>query len=158
MQTYLYTSHTIRALARCFNLPREIVWMITNRLHEPDMFLLAHACMRTCVFAFTRKFYQIMRVVAIEFAEIGHMPGLQWLDSVGYQTPHAADFVINRDNVTLLAWLVEHKWITVSDRWMRNAWEEGSIKCAEWIRSQLTSSGLNQHLLLLDFSKHYLLD
>jgi hypothetical protein len=152
MQPYTYTSHTIRALARCFNVSREMMYQIANYLKPQDMFLLVHAC---CTFTYipsTRKLSETVHDVAIEFAETGHLPGLQWLDSAGYQSPHAADFVIIHDDVPALKWLVEHKWITISDRWMLNAWDYGSIKCAEWLRSELTSSGLNQHLLLLDFS------
>lgn len=144
-------------MARCLGLPREVMWMVCNKLQTHHIYVLVCACsqIRNLYTHPNVSHYVILHNCANEYAAAGRLQGLEWLYSLGTSFGIPGNYAISRDNEIMIKWLCDRRWIIATDGWILHAWFAGAVKCAEFLRDRLMSLGLNTRLKEIDFTKPY---
>jgi hypothetical protein len=148
-----YNTPTIRAIARCLDMPREVVYLILLWCTRWQRYTLAVACGLN--HNVTQLGVQdIGRPLLADYARAGNTCGLNWI-GIKYLSMTELEIPVCQDDLVTVQWLVAHNWINITDGWMTYTWGVGAIKCANWMREQLLRNVRNAHLHDIDFTQPY---
>jgi hypothetical protein len=146
-----YNGPTIRAIARCLGLTREIVHEILLWCTRVHRYALAVAC---GLGHKPLKHVGVFQQLLLDYTQVGNTSGLNWIGNKHW-SGREPDVAFSRDDLVLVQWFASNRWITITDSWMLMAWTFGATKCATWMREILTRCRINKHLLKLDFTQPY---